>query len=346
MSVSRASLPLRALVAGLGAVAIGTSIYALVAVTDPVGRPLYLRVLLSSAWSLGYGALAVAIAWRGPATRGVLLAGLFLAVMSTQSSLASLGVASDPAPAVQVFLIAFGGLGYAVGIRFTQSFPVQLSPVSLRTIGAGRLGRALLAGSALLLDARLFWPFVIAVEVVQHALFSDASAVWHALVYAGLASFYLWAGIKVASKADRRRAFWILEGVLVYLVLEALWAVALVSDQTLEISLPMRPLTDWLTVVEGWAALICFAIAIFFYGAFDSALVIRRTAVASLLGGLTLVLMVTAEELLADQVGAVTGIDTGAGAILGGVMAALAFRPLSVRLDRLLGRPSTETERA
>ena len=338
----RTSLLLRAFIAGLGATAIVLSVYSLVAVVDPFGRRMYLRILHSSAWSLGFATLALLIAWRGGWERGVLLAGLFLGVMATQASLGSFGVAPDESPLVGPFLIAFGGLGYAVGVRFTQSFPVPLSRASLHGLRGGVLWRGFVALPSLLLDGRLFWPFVVGVEVVQHGVFSDASIVWHALVYAGLASFYLWAGLKTSSEEDRRRGYWILEGVLVFLVLEGLWAGVLILSRTIELPFELGPFTVWLTVLEGWAALICFAIAIFFYGAFNSALVIRRTAVLSVLSACTLVSMVAVEELLAEQLGAATGIDTGVGAILGGVLAALAFRPLSIRIDRMLKGPSAE----
>jgi hypothetical protein len=307
---------------------------------------MYLRVLHSSAWSLGFATLALLIAWRGGRERGVLLAGLFLSIMATQASLGSFGVAPDESPLVGLFLIALGGLGYAVGVRFTQSFPVPLSRASLVGLRGGSVWSAIVALPSLLLDARWFWLFVVVVEFVQHGAFDGASIVWHVLVYAGLASFYLWAGIKTGSEEDRRRGYWILEGVLVFLVLEGLWAGVLILSRTLGLPFDLGPFTRWLVVLEGWAALICFAIAIFYYGAFNSALVIRRTAVLSVLSGGTLVSMVAVEELLAAQLGAATGIDTGAGAIIGGVLAALAFRPLSVRIDRMLKGPGAETDLA
>jgi hypothetical protein len=188
--------------------------------------------------------------------------------------------------------------------------------------------------------ALLTWPAlcgtILVVEIVQHGLFSEASIVWHVLFYAGLASFYLAAGLKLGGPEERRRVFWILEGVLIYLVLEGLWTAVLVTRNVLDLSFGMAGFTQWLLVVEGLGALVCFAVAIFFYGAFDSGLVVRRTIVVSLLSGLALVVVVVLEELLAGFVARTTGIDAGVGAVLGGVLAGIAFRPLSARLDGFL----------
>jgi hypothetical protein len=183
---------------------------------------------------------------------------------------------------------------------------------------------------------------MVLVEVVQHGLLRGQPPVWHVLVYASLAAFYLWAGYRLGSPEERRRSFWIMEGVLVFLVMEGLWAAVSVSARVFALPLSMGPFTDWLTILEGWAALTCFVIAIFFYGAFDSALVLRRTAILSVTSGLGLLLFIGVEETLGQGLATLMGLNSGAGAILAGVVAAVAFRPVAERVDGLLGRLGTD----
>ncbi|MCG6954543.1 MAG: hypothetical protein LJF04_01010, partial [Gemmatimonadetes bacterium] len=179
----------------------------------PTGAPLYIRVLSESSWTFGFGVVALLIAWRAP-DRSVLLAGLFLAVSSLQSALEGI---VDPGahPRMLPFLIALGALGFGVGIRFTQAFPVPLTRAQVVGLGPGRLTKATLAAPAALLDGRIFWAFVVLLEVTQHVLLRRQPGVWHVLVYASLAAFYLWAGYRMGSKEQRKKTFWLMEGVLV-----------------------------------------------------------------------------------------------------------------------------------
>jgi hypothetical protein len=321
--------------ATLSALAVAGGLYALAMLPPPHGRPVYLNVLMAASWNLGYGVLAFLIAWRGGPDRGVLLAGWFLALMSTHSAMGLLGLRPDRDSGWIVLSFGTGAVMYGVGVRFTQSFPAPLSAEGIRSL-RGRIGRAFARPAAFLLPAWRLWTAIAIAEVVQHGLFPGASIVWHVLLYAGLASYYLAAGLKLGGPEERRRGFWILEGVLIYLVLEGIWTAVLVARNTLGLSFGMSLFTQWLMAIEGLAALACFAIAIFFYGAFDSGLVVRRTIVVSVLSGVALLLIVTLEEILAGFVSQTTGIDAGVGAVLGGVVAALAFRPISTRLDAFL----------
>jgi len=332
---------LRVLVAALGAAGIVLGLLWVGPAGVDDGRPLYIRALLSSSWNIGFGAVAIAVAWKAQAERSILFAGLYLAVSATNSGL---GQIIDPRshPALAPLFIASGGFAYGVGIRFTQAFPVTLDRARLLGLARGPLGRAALWLPATLLRGRVFWPFMGLVEVVQHGLLTRQPAVWHVLVYASLAALYLWAGYRLGSPEERRRSFWIMEGVLVFLAMEGLWAAIAVTARVVALPFRMDPFTSWLTIFEGWAALTCFAIAIFFYGAFDSALVLRRTAILSVTSGLGLLLFIGVEETLGQGLATLLGLNSGAGAIVAGVVAAVAFRPVSERLDRVLTRRSVE----
>jgi hypothetical protein len=308
----------------------------------PTTAPLYIQVLSESSWTFGFGGVALLIGWRAP-DRSVLLAGLFLAVSSLQSALEGI---LDPGTRARMlpFLIALGALGFGVGVRFTQAFPVPLTRTQVVGLGRGKLTKAALAVPAALLDGRLFWTFVVLLEVTQHVLLRRQPGVWHVLVYACLAAFYLWAGYRAGTKEQRKKTFWLMEGVLVFVTALLLWAALWVVTSVMELPFDVRAFGAWLGIVEGWAALVCFCIAIFFHDAFDSGLVLRRTAILSLTSGVGIVLFVALEETLGQGVATLLGLNSGAGAIIAGVVTALALRPVSERVERALrGRHATES---
>ena len=76
-------------------------------------------------------------------------------------------------------------------------------------------------------------------------------------------------------------------------------------------------------------------------GAFDSGMVLRRTTVLGLSGGLAVLIFVTLETLAEELLANVFGLQSRVGGVLSGVTAALAFRPLTLRIDRTLGRWSS-----
>lgn len=82
---------------------------------------------------------------------------------------------------------------------------------------------------------------------------------------------------------------------------------------------------------------LCLALAIFRSGALDATLVIRRTAVYGLLGGLLLFLFAGLEEVISDALLARLGLPQGLGTWLAAGTAALAFRPVKGLLERSVG---------
>ncbi|MCZ6643144.1 MAG: hypothetical protein O7F71_16335 [Gammaproteobacteria bacterium] len=81
--------------------------------------------------------------------------------------------------------------------------------------------------------------------------------------------------------------------------------------------------------------------AVFYAGAFDSGMVLRRTTVVGISTGLALLIFVTLETLLEEFLAESFGLESRVGDIIGGVSAAVAFRPLSRRIDRMIGRFSS-----
>lgn len=290
--------------------------------------------LLVLSWGVGFALLALIIALRFD-DRAVLMAGLFLSAFSLLTGPNGGRVAQNVLPPGTAVAL-LGGLTYAVGARFTQIFPRRLAPADVLAMGAGPLRRTLLRMPAALLDARVFWTTAIAIEVAAHTFARALPDVVHVLFYCGLAVVYLTAGHRRGDGADCARIYWILEGVLVLFILEATWATLRLLHSLGIASLEMTFWSDWLRIGEGWAAVLCFAMAIFHARAIDPATVLRRTAVFSMTGVVTVVVFIALEEALVDTVAAMMGFDSGTPSVIAGVAAALAFRPVSERLDRMV----------
>ncbi|MEE9255204.1 MAG: hypothetical protein V3U43_09725, partial [Pseudomonadales bacterium] len=133
---------------------------------------------------------------------------------------------------------------------------------------------------------------------------------------------------------DRRRIFWILEGVVVFfaaqIIAVAFWAVA--WSGVLDLDLPFW--TKMIRGISAWLTLGCFAMAVFYAGALDAGLVLRRTTVVTLSGMIVLVVFVSMETAIEELLAEVLGLESRIGGVVAGICAALAFRPLTVRIDR------------
>jgi len=104
----------------------------------------------------------------------------------------------------------------------------------------------------------------------------------------------------------------------------------------------------WSVIVRGvsaWLTLGCFVMAIFYAAAFDVGLVLRRTTVVTIVGMMAIGVFITLETTLEEVLEEMLGFESRVGGIIAGVAAALAFRPLSVRIDRWLQRSAEESHR-
>jgi hypothetical protein len=301
-------------------------------------RLLFPRAVNILIWGVGYAVLALVIVWRVGHRREILMAGLFLAFVS-----AVLGLASSPAAHGQPWLLqvfgVLGGFMNAAGVRFTQLFPRPLRPEELLGEPAARrptrLPRRVLA---LLLRPWLLWPIVVGGQFGA-IMFSSSLAVRIGVImtWCLLATLYLYTSYRHATPADRQRIFWILEGVAIFFVanlaLVLLWAM----HELGVVSITVLLWSSWLDVVKGGGSLACFVLAIFFAGAFDAGLVLRRTAVTSMAGSFSVVVFIVFETTISDLLTSVAGARSRHAAIVAGVIAALAFRPVAVRVERRIG---------
>lgn len=290
------------------------------------------RALIMLAWGVGFAALGLVTVWRVGDRFAVLIAALFLGVYALWS-----GVGGSPffvgAPWVVPTLWAIDALAHSIGIRFTQLFPRPLTAEDVLLVGPGPFRRFVSPVLAGLTRPRFFWPFAIALEGTMRWAGSPGAFFWHVVLWLMLGTIYLYIAYRTGSRADRRRIFWIMEGVAVFLLMEVVWT-GLWSLNALEVlSVDLAFWSRLNTTIGAWATLVCFALAIFYSGALDSGMILRRTTVASVAGVVALILFIALETTVGEVLEDMAGLNSRVGDILIGVIAALAFHPISRRIN-------------
>lgn len=327
--------------------AIATTGYGELRSSDP--RVIVPRVLNILTRGAGYAALGLVFAWKVGDEYAALMAGLFLAFTSM-----FLGLARAPWALGEPWLVPTLGIGIglanAAGIRFTQLFPEPLIRADVaETWGPPWLRRTVLRPLGVLLAPWFLWPMVVGLQatiVIVSANFAVRMLFTAAISVMG--TVYLYSGFRRADEVGRQRIFWVLEGVAAILITNAALASLWMVHELGIVDLDVAVWAIWLDVVKGGAAVTCFALAIFYSGAFpDSGLVLRRTAVLSASGTVMVVIFISVETAISELLPALVGVESRFGTIMGGVVAALAFRPLSDFLDKRvrkwIGRDGVET---
>jgi hypothetical protein len=144
---------------------------------------------------------------------------------------------------------------------------------------------------------------------------------------------------------DRRRMLWIVTGFVA-----ALWALLIPTGMALAglLGFDLPALFDWLYLLVPLAPLIlvlCLAVAIFFSGAVDPTLVIRKTTVYGALGVLFVFLFAGLGNLVEGWVESALGLPGAVGSIMTGGAIAVALLPLRGRFAGLVGRWAPEGRR-
>jgi hypothetical protein len=299
--------------------------------TDPALGPS--RIANTLIWGGGFAALSLVIAWRIKDRVEVLMASIWLGTTSAVLQFQSSALASE-STLLPISVIA--GLMNATGIRFTQLFPGRLSVSDVRSLTDGPVLRRTLVPLLLALQKpKILFPTAAIAESMAFTLFESRVPVL--VVVSGLAliaSSYLLAGFRVGDREARKRIFWILEGVVVFLAGNALLAALVAMNEMDILRTDVLFWSTWIDVVKGAAVVACFAMALFYSGAFDAGMVLRRSTVYGAAGGLFVLVFIVVETVLAEMVPEALGFQSRMGTIFAGVLAALTFRPVSEFVDR------------
>lgn len=308
-------------------------------------------ILVLRSWSHP-GVRALALFLAGAATSWTVILGFANFEVEDRSITAHGYVAEGPGAGVLDVVVLVGALILAIAafLRFSALFPNRLSAADLEAREWGRpihRMRVALLGPRPVWLLALAWPIVVIGTTVGGVLLTGGpdetieiegiAAVPFLLIWvsfpAAALSFgiqNLIAGYRRADEEDRRRLLWLVAGVVMsaWLVLIPLLAWPLILI-----------LGDWWSnvLVVLWALapgvlVSSVAVAIFYTGGVDPALVLRRSTVLGVLGTVWIAFFAAAEGWLSDWVAATLGLPEFVVSIAVALLAAgaaLSFRNLA-----------------
>jgi hypothetical protein len=279
--------------------------------------------------------LGLLIVWLSPRQSGAFFGVLFLSVYALWGAAGeNLDRGADWfLPLIMVLDFLF----HTSAIRFAQSFPRPLERSDVLALGESWMTRILASFFAPLLNPRVFWPVAVVCEAAALTLPVPGLYTAHVLFVSFMATMYFYAGYRRGTEAERQRIFWLMEAAVIFVATE-LVSYAVAVFQLLDI-FPVNSalVAPWLHLAMVWSTLTCIALAIFYKGAFDSRLVLRRTTVASAAGAAAVVIFITLETAVSEALEGFFGFQSQIGSVAGGVAVALLLRPIVDRIDRRLG---------
>lgn len=250
-----------------------------------------------------------------------------------------------------VFAFA-GAFALSAFVHFTLLFPSRLASSDLAPGKKREFGRSLQA-KVIRRPALLWWGggvfglLWLGYGVAEAHTMLPPPAGRAALLFllllfvagAALGLSFLRVGYRKADPEDRRKILWIVEGyVLAFLVIVAFVIALGLAFATGSGALATLALYLWFGgySAAALALLLCFMIAIFYSGAFDPALTLRRTAVYGVLAIALTFLFAGLESALSATMVERLGLPEAADTWIGGGLAALLFGPVRDKLDRIL----------
>jgi hypothetical protein len=314
----------------------GQHIYQLFA--DPDGLPSLWVLLPDLGHDLAlpaFAALGVLIVWLSPRESGALFGVLFLSVYTWWGVVG--GSVDRESMWFRPLIMANDFLFHTSALRFAQLFPRPLKAADVLALGTRNFTRPTASFLAALVEPRVFWPVALFFETLALTIRLPLIYTGHVLIVSLMASIYFFAGYRRGTEEERQRVFWLMEAAVVFVAVELMYY-ALNIIHALGIFDINRPLWGtWLHLGMIWATLTCIALAIFYKGAFDSRLVVRRTTVASISGALAVLIFITLETAITETLEGVFGFQSRVGTIAGGVAVALLLKPITDRIDQKLG---------
>jgi len=279
---------------------------------------------------IGYGAFVLAAAGLGaivlrkaPRRPEMSLVALVLALMGVPFLDSGAGRAAAAAGVPTRLVGGAQELGFflalAATLRLSRSFPYPLP--------TGRWGRgtpwvlALAAWSAGVSGAYTLTPAI-------------GMAMALAVAVAALANE--WAMYRAADPEGRRRVLWLAQGMVAFTAVAALQVALVVLVRVTPLRIPLPGWEYWLRLGALVAGLAFLVVAIFYRGALDPALVLRRTTVLGGFGVALVFVFTAVEDLASSWLVERLGLGDKAGTWIAGGVVALLIGSLHDRLGRLL----------
>lgn len=285
---------------------------------------------------VGYGVLVLAAAGlgaviliKGEPRRELSLVAVVLALMGVPlldsgagPALAEAGVPTRLFEQVLSlgFFMAMAGT-YAVSRSFPYPFPdgrvARAAPWSVALVAWG-----MAAGGVLPLTPRV--GMAVALCVAAASLLNE------------------WRMYRAADAEGRRRVLWLAQGMVAFTLVAALQVALVVLTRVTPLRIPVPGWEHWLRLAALGAGLVFLAVAIFYRGALDPALVLRRTAVYGI-AGVGLVFVFTAvEDLTSSWLTERLGLGKRAGSWLAGGVVAILVGALHDAVRKRLGTGSPD----
>lgn len=279
-----------------------------------------------------FGLFAAFLAVRSAYRPGVLtLAGFLLAQGFATGYLNSIAFAGVGGQTWYVARALVNWMSYALALRTTQLFPRTLDPRRLRRRPFGFVN--------ILVGARRVWVGCAVLLGISLAAESDVAFQLGQLLVLTVAVATMAANYREGSPDERRKIYWLLLGgaclfvARVFLVAgrAVLELIGSSGSQLATIYGVLRTIS-WTLANAG--LLSCLMLAVFYEGAVDPRLVIRRTAVYSFAIGLAVFGFAVFENYVVEVVAAAVGIEEGILEAAGGAAIALLLKPLHKVLSR------------
>ncbi|HUP88271.1 MAG TPA: hypothetical protein VM100_02920 [Longimicrobiales bacterium] len=255
-----------------------------------------------------------------------------------------------PAARALALFFACAGLSVAGGIANTKSF-LGYSPtieIALRVVGAFGLA-AIVRFAALFPDgastdraaATVTWSAaaVLAVAFATGLVpFNLAIAMLCVLASSCFVVFYLRSTYARADAGQRREILWIVMGVAVGAVLIAVDVALIAAYLLFDVELRVWAWDSWLFIIGLFIGSLMLQAAVFYRGAIDPALLIRRTMLVGVLGPVLIFVFAGIENVAANYLAGWLHFDPRYAGWLAGGTIAVTFGPLRNRFDSLIAR--------
>ena len=236
-------------------------------------------------------------------------------------------------------LLLVNWLSAATALRAVQTFPRKLDVADVRLVSTG----SSLPGSAWkpiewLIDVHRVWYFTAVLFLLSIVIGRDN---WAILLIVLVVLGTMAANYRAGKEVVRRKVYWLVLGAELLLVAQVFLLVSHILIEWLAVGsgiadprglFQFQPLYSIVNELV-WAAanlglLICFGMAIFYQGALDPRLAVRRTAVSSLGTGILLLAFAAVEEFLAEMISDALDLNQMIVTVIAGAIVALSIRPL------------------
>jgi hypothetical protein len=284
--------------------------------------------------------VAVVIAWRGADHRPNLALALAMAVVFATWPLEGLTYRDVLSGSwVQPVMWVWFLLGAGLFIRASQLFPAPILPAELVASPTvwGRIP-VLRRGVSALLRPAWTWAYAALLTAIAVAppLPSLQEAARLAVILSGVVFFYI--RVRSDDRAAARRVLWFFAAALLALLLGMLrlgFVAALAPSMTAN-----GRIFTWLLLYISEQLILVGGIvgAVFYAGAINPALVIRKTLVFGATAGALLFAFAIVQALIADALVDFFGVTDRLASAFMGTLLGLAFEPLRKRVERLLKR--------